>query len=166
MVGILALLVLAQSGGVDMMTQSALTGILQEVRSSASFYESATQRFGRNFPFAELARTERRHERLVLGLFKTYAVTIPALLKARPVTGSLQETLRRSITLERGVVRECSHYLGFVKPQDMIDIFTVIKVTARDLHLPALQKKLGGDEPPRLTPTQVRQLRDKVNKGR
>ena len=86
MIEALALIVLGQTGGVDMMTQSALVGALQEVRSSAQFYESAAQQQRKTFPFADLARTERRHERLLLGLLKTYHVAVPEPPKP---TGSL-----------------------------------------------------------------------------
>jgi hypothetical protein len=150
-----------------MMTQSALTSVLAEVRVSALFYESAAGRYGKAFPFAELARTERRHERLVLGLLKTYSVVEPmpsnSMIQVPP---SLTETLRRSVVLEKNTIKECSHYLGFIKQQDINDVFTIIKITSRDLHLPQLLKKLGPEAPLSLTPAQVRQIRAKVNKGR
>ena len=150
-----------------MMTQSALTSVLQDVRGSALFYESAAGRYGKAFPFADLARTERRHERLVLGLLKTYSVAEPTPVKlAAPVPGSLADALRRSVVLEKNTVKECTHYLGFVKQQDINDIFTIIKITSRDLHLPLLQKKLAPEEPLSLTPAQVRRVREKVNRGR
>ena len=41
MIEVLALILLGQTGGVDIMTQSALVGALREVRTSAPFYESA-----------------------------------------------------------------------------------------------------------------------------
>ena len=166
MIEALALIVLGQTGGVDMMTQSALVGALREVRSSAQFYESAAQQQRKTFPFADLARTERRHERLLLGLLKTYQVAVPEPPKPTPLPKTLTETLKIGVGLETHTVSEYSHFLGYVKPQDINDIFTIIKVTARDLHLPALQKKLGQEGSPKLTPTQVRQIRDKVNKGR
>jgi hypothetical protein len=153
-------------GGVDMMTQSALTSVLQDVRGSALFYESAAGRYGKAFPFADMARTERRHERLMLGLLKTYSVTEP--ISAKPMgklPSSLTETLRLSFTWEQTMVKECSRYLGFVKQQDIGDIITIIKITSRDLHLPLLQKKLAPPAPA-LTPAQVRKIRDKVNHGR
>ncbi len=149
-----------------MMTQSALTSVLQDVRGSALFYESAAGRYGKAFPFADMARTERRHERLMLGLLKTYSVTEP--ISAKPMgklPSSLTETLRLSFTWEQTMVKECSRYLGFVKQQDIGDIITIIKITSRDLHLPLLQKKLAPPAPA-LTPAQVRKIRDKVNHGR
>lgn len=149
-----------------MMTQSALTSVLQDVRGSALFYESAAGRYGKAFPFADMARTERRHERLMLGLLKTYSVTEPSSAKPMgklPI--SLTETLRLSTTWEQNMVKECSRYLGFVKQQDISDIITIIKITSRDLHLPLLQKKLAPPTPT-LTPAQVRKIRDKVNHGR
>ncbi len=149
-----------------MMTQSALTSVLQDVRGSALFYESAAGRYGKAFPFADMARTERRHERLMLGLLKTYSVTEP--ISAKPIgklPSSLTETLRLSIIWEQNTIKECSHYLGFVKQQDIGDIITIIKITSRDLHLPLLQKKLAPPAPA-LTPAQVRKIRDKVNHGR
>jgi hypothetical protein len=149
-----------------MMTQSALTSVLQDVRGSALFYESAAGRYGKAFPFADMARTERRHERLMLGLLKTYFVTEPAPVKlVAPVPGSLTDALRKSILSEQNMVKECSRYLGFIKQQDIGDIITIIKITSRDLHLPLLQKKLAPPAPT-LTPAQVRKIRDKVNHGR
>jgi hypothetical protein len=167
MVGALALvLLLGQTGGTDMMTQSGLTSVLQEVRGSAAFYESAAQRHGKLFPFADLARTERRHERLVLALLKTYSVAAPSPPKVSMVPKTLPETLKLAVRLEKHTISECGHYLGFITQQDIDDIFTVIKVTARDIHLPALQARLGPEGPARLTPTQVRKVREKVNRGR
>jgi hypothetical protein len=167
MLGVLVCaLLLGQTGGTDMMTQSALSSVLQEVRGSAMFYESAAQRHGKSFPFTDLARTERRHERLVLVLLKTYSMTPPGPPKASMVPKTLTETLKVAVGLEKHTIRECDHYLSFVSQQDINDIFTIIKITSRDIHLPALQERLGPEGPVRLTPAQVRQLRDRMNKGR
>lgn len=155
-----------KGGSADMMTQSALKSLLAEVRGSARFYEEATRRHGKHFAFAELARTERRHERLLLTLFQSYNVSVPEPPIALPVPPALSETLRLALGLEAQSVNECSHYLSFLKQQDIVDIFTIVKITARDLHRPALQKKLGPSGPPPLTPAQVKQLRERLSRNR
>jgi hypothetical protein len=155
-----------QNGGADMMTQSALTSVLREVRLNAAFYEQAARRFGHAFAFAELAQTERRHERLLLGLLKTYRIAAPKPPPPLPLPNTLPETLKQSVRLEQHAAAECRHYLRFLKQRDIVDLVGVVKVSAQELHLPRLQKKLGGATSPHLTPAQVRQLDQKLNKRR
>jgi hypothetical protein len=157
---------MGQTGGVDIMTQSALKSVLQQVRVSALLYEGAAPRHGKAFPFAKLAQDERRYELLFLGLLKRYAISAPPPPKASPAARSLTEVLRQSVAQEKRLVSECSHYLNFVKPQDIRDALMIVRATARERHLPVLQKKLGPEGPPHLTPEQVRQVREKVDKGR
>jgi hypothetical protein len=155
-----------QNGGADMMTQSALTSLLREVRTTAAFYEQAARRFGHAFAFAELAQDERRHERLVLGLLKTYHITVPKPPSPLPLPKTLPEALQQSINLEKHTVAECGHYLRFLKQRDIVDLFGAIRVSARELHLPRLQKKRGTDSPSHLSPSQVHRLDQKLNKRR
>lgn len=149
-----------------MMTQSALTSVLQEVRTAAAFYEQAARRFGPAFAFAPLAQDERRHERLLLRLLKTYRVMPPKAPAPPPLPKTLPEALKQSIRLENHTLAECSHYLRFLKPREIIDLVGVVKVSAQDLHLPRLQRRLGGDKPAQLSPAEVHRLDQKLNKGR
>lgn len=149
-----------------MMTQSALTSVLREVRTTAVFYEQAARRFGRVFAFAELAQDERRHERLVLALLKTYRIAAPKPPPPLLLPKTLPEALQQSVRLEKHTVTECDHYLRFLKAREIVDLFGAIRVSARELHLPRLQKKLGTDSPSNLSPAQVHRLDQKLNKRR
>ena len=157
MIELLALVLLQQGGSADTMTQSALKNTLQHTRASAVLYEAAAKKYGKSFPFVTLAHTERRHEKLLLGLLKTYNITAPAPPKvAVPIT--LSAVLAQGQQAEQETLAETKRALGFVKQADIEDVLTVIELTARDSHLPALRKKLGPTLP-HPTAKEIKRLR-------
>lgn len=157
MIELLALILLQQGGSADTMTQSALKNTLQHTRASAGLYEAAAKKHGKSFPFVTFAHTERRHEKLLLDLLKTYNITAPAPPKiAVPVT--LSAVLKQGQLEEKETLIETKRALGFVKQTDIEEVLTVIQLTARDIHLPAVEKKLGPNLP-HPTAKEIKRLR-------
>lgn len=141
----------------DSATRSGLVALLQQTRVSAMLYEAGAKRYPRALPFATLARTERRHERLLR----------EALLRARAslppppplsLSKELGALLKQAVQQEQETQAEAERCLGFVRPRALVDLLTVIQLTSRDEHLPLLKKKLG-PSPPKPTKAELQRLR-------
>lgn len=145
------------SAGLDMPTQSGLISLLQQTRASAALYEAGAKRHGKSAPFAALARTERRHEKLLIDRLKQAHVALPAPPKVG-IASELSPLLKQALQQEKETLSEAERCLGFIKQRELVDLLMVIKLTCRDEHLPLLKKKAGA-VPPRPSKAEIQRLR-------
>ena len=58
-------------------TKDALVAALDDERKAQAIYGAVMAKFGQVRPFVNIIRAERNHEAQLLGLFKTYQLTVP-----------------------------------------------------------------------------------------
>ena len=145
------------SAGLDMPTRSGLISLLQQTRTSATLYEAGAKKQGKAFPFMAFARTERRHERLLVDALKRARIAPPSPPKV-VIASELSPLLKQALLQEKETLSEAERCLGFIKQRELVDLLMVIKLTSRDEHLPLLKKK-AGEAPLHPSKAEIQRLR-------
>lgn len=128
--------------------EAALGSALQDERHAEAFYAAVMAKFGDARPFSNIIKAERQHEAMLIGLYETYGVAVPANGYA---TGAMQapvapETLGDACKI--GVEAEIAnrdlydaHLLPAVAAYpDITRVMQRLRDASEENHLPAFQR--------------------------
>jgi hypothetical protein len=128
--------------------EAALGSALQDERQAEAFYEAVIAKFGDVRPFSNIINAERKHEAMLIDLYKTYNIAVP---DNGYVTGTLAkpvapETLAEACKI--GVEAEIANrdlYDGKLLPAvaanpDITLVMKRLRDASENNHLPAFQR--------------------------
>lgn len=120
-----------------------LTQALQDEGNVRAYYEAAAKAYPQVPAFANLARAEAAHERLIKAAAGRYGVTADVTPAQTPVPATVEEALALAAKLEQD---DIDLYAGLLKtpglPQDLGLVFTRLQ-SASTRHLAAVQRAGG-----------------------
>ncbi|KXJ97998.1 MAG: beta-lactamase domain-containing protein [Acidobacteria bacterium OLB17] len=133
--------------GLDVRTVKALISALEDERRAEATYQAVLNKHVDARPFANIIEAERRHQSFLLTLFKKYGVAVPKneFDPANiPTPDSITETCKAGVTAENENIALYDGFLGFVKEQDIREVFKLLHSASRENHLPAFARCAEG----------------------
>ena len=124
-------------------TEEALVAALDDERKAQAIYGAVMAKFGQVRPFVNIIRAERNHEAQLLGLFKTYQLTVPEnqyTKKPPSAPATLKDAFREGVTAEKENIVMYEGFLKFVKEPDITRVFQNLMQASKQNHLPAFQR--------------------------
>lgn len=131
----------------DQKTQAALLSALNDERKAEAEYAAVLAKFPDARPFINIIEAERKHQSLLLPLFKKYGVAVPDN-KYDPakteVPAALADACKNGIKGENENIAMYDGFFEFVKEADIKDVFQRLQAASRDNHLPAFTRCAEG----------------------
>ena len=130
----------------DAQTQQALIDAINDEYKAKATYQKVLEKFGDVRPFSNIIKAEEHHIEELLPLFEKYGVPVPedTWYDKVPEFATLDEALKAGVEAEIENAKMYDEFFKFVKEQDIIDVFTVLRDASQDKHLPAFQRALEG----------------------
>lgn len=128
-------------------TVNALISSLEDERRAEATYQAVLNKYTDARPFVNVIEAEKRHQSFLLPLFEKYGVAVPANQfdpANIPVPESITEACKTGVTAENENIALYDGFLGFVKEQDIREVFELLRNASRDNHLPAFTRCAEG----------------------
>jgi hypothetical protein len=126
-------------------TREAMTVLLNDERRSEAQYAAVIEKFGEVRPFVNIIRAERRHQAMLLELFKKYNVAVPAnALPEETAPATLRAACEAGVRSEKENIALYDKFLQDVKEPDIRRVFTALRDASRLNHLPAFERCAAG----------------------
>lgn len=133
--------------GLDGRTVKALVSALEDERRAEATYQAVLNKHADARPFLNIIEAERRHQSFLLPLFEKYGVAVPKneFDPANiPTPDSITEACKAGATAENENIAIYDGFLGFVKEQDIREVFKLLQSASRENHLPAFTRCAEG----------------------
>ena len=133
--------------GLEERTVNALISALEDERRAEATYRAVLNKYADARPFANVIEAEKRHQSFLLPLFEKYGVAVPANQfdpANIPVPDSIAEACKAGVTAENENIALYDGFLGFVKEQDIREVFERLQNASRENHLPAFTRCADG----------------------
>jgi hypothetical protein len=141
-VSLLAVTASAFAESLDAKTQEALIEALQDEYKARALYQKVMDKFGELRPFSNIIKAEEQHIAELKPLFEKYGVDIPEdeWYEKVPEFAAVQEACEAGVKAEIENAGMYDGFFSFVKEQDIIDTFTLLRNASQEKHLPAFQR--------------------------
>jgi len=127
---------------------TALASALQDERHAEAFYSAVLAKFGDVKPFSNIIEAERRHEGMLLDLYKTYGIAIPengyanGTVKAPDAPATLVDACKNGVDAE---IANRDLYDKQLLPAvsaypDITSVMQRLRDASENNHLPAFQR--------------------------
>ena len=126
----------------DAKTQQALIDAIQDEYKARALYQKVIDKFGAVRPFSNIIKAEEQHIAELKPLFEQYGVDIPQdeWYAKVPEFATVLGACEAGVKAEIENARMYDEFFNFVKEQDIIDVFTRLRNTSQEKHLPAFQR--------------------------
>jgi hypothetical protein len=130
------------AGQLDAKTQGALIEAIQDEYKARALYQKVMDKFGEIRPFSNIIKAEEQHITWLKPLFEKYDVDIPEdeWYKKVPEFATVQEACEAGVKAEIENAGMYDEFFSFVKEQDIIDTFTLLRDASQEKHLPAFRR--------------------------
>lgn len=138
--------VAADVSSLDQQTVTALQSALDDERRAEAAYAAVIKKFGSVRPFSNIVRAERQHQALLLSLFETYHVPVPANAwesASQPDFATLRDACGEAARAEVANAEMYDKLLAAVTEPDVRAVFEQLRDNSRYKHLPAFQRCSG-----------------------
>lgn len=137
----------AASAQLDSAARESLKEALEDERHSEALYNAVIARHGAVLPFANIVRSERRHQAIVESLMGRYGVDVPPNAwskKALDVPSEIAACCALSRDLEKANIAMYDRLLAKVTQADIRESFRALQAMSRDRHLVAFSRCADG----------------------
>lgn len=129
----------------DEKTQHALIAAINDEYRAKALYQKVIEQFGDVRPFSNIIQAEQHHIEELLPLFKKYGIDVPQEreLENAPTFSTLQAACEVGVTAEIENAKLYDGFFTFVKEQDILEVFTALRDTSQNKHLPTFERCAG-----------------------